>query len=189
MVLCFLMISMRSKYLLDDQIARIFGVSLNEFCVTVCFINVKWSKCLRKILRTFIGKTLSHMLNYLHFANLFSKITLEPKDLLVSFKFYSLFTKVLILYSIAMIQNLLAQDDRKFADLLPLIGKFLTYFLLQGKFHQQTSATPSGSGFSSFSNSWKYFHGSKGMKFLSESPSRKEKICKSNWIIFGKSSN
>lgn len=60
--------------------------------------------------------------------------------LLVSFEVTSLFTKVPILDSVAIVQNLLDQDD-KCSDLLPSMEKYLTstYLLYQWKFYKQTS--------------------------------------------------
>lgn len=67
------------------------------------------------------------MLNYLHFVNLISNITLESNDLLASFDNSSVLTKLPVPGSVAILQN------DKFSDLLPLVEQYLVSICFRPK--------------------------------------------------------
>ncbi|XP_075923264.1 uncharacterized protein LOC142924610 [Petromyzon marinus] len=118
---------------------------LRPIVSTISSPTYKLARFLADILQTFTGKTTSAVLNSTHLVSTIKGISLPPNDLLVSFDVVSLFTKVPVPDTIAIIEDLVHQGLH--TDVPPLVRHCLTntYFTWNGTFYKQTEGTPMGS--------------------------------------------
>lgn len=101
------------------------------------------AKHLARQLQPYAEAADSYIKNAQHFLEIISKITLEPKDILVSFDVVSLFTQIPVLEAVDIIK----QKCEVTPDILQLIKHCLTntYFIYDGERYRQTEGAPMGS--------------------------------------------
>ncbi|XP_042202441.1 uncharacterized protein LOC121852537, partial [Callorhinchus milii] len=118
---------------------------LRPIVSTINSPTYKLARFLSEILRPFTGKTTSAVLNSTDLVSTIKGIALSPDDLLVSFDVVSLFTKVPVPDTIAIIEDLVHQGLN--AGVPPLVRHCLTntYFTWNGTFYKQIEGTPMGS--------------------------------------------
>lgn len=117
------------------------GVPLRPIVCSINSATYKVSKYIAKRLGEHVGKTSSFIKDSKHFVGLVKSLRLTEGDMLVSFDVESLFTKVPIPETSAIIKDIL---DPKWAEIAEVCLRS-TYFLFNGKFYEQTEGAAMGS--------------------------------------------
>ncbi|XP_046393718.1 uncharacterized protein LOC124161442 [Ischnura elegans] len=121
------------------------GIPLRPIVSQIDAPTYHLARYLARHLQPHVGKTSSHVKNSAHFVEILQGVTMEDKDIMVSFDVESLFTNVPIDDSLEIIRGLQTKGfPEDYANLVEFCLR-KTYFTWNGQMYEQTEGASMGS--------------------------------------------